>query len=174
MPPIPDITPTLGAADRCPSAVSRSQGWRSPGISATPWGALGRRRHTSPPMFEPSPLRVDQSHGLHTRAHPTPSLACQLHSGRALKTCREGATPDRAPHRLPDVSRVQPQKQTTSQAATGLFDHLIRPLQERRRDRQAEGLGGLEIDDQLRPKPVTWARTGERSGCPRPRPSPRP
>jgi len=28
-----------------------------------------------------------------------------------------------------------------------LLDHLIRPLQERRRDRQAEGLGGLEVDD---------------------------
>src|SRR5258706_13472358 len=30
-----------------------------------------------------------------------------------------------------------------------LFDHLIRPEQERFRDGQAEGLGGLEIDDQL-------------------------
>jgi hypothetical protein len=30
-----------------------------------------------------------------------------------------------------------------------LFNHLIRPLQEGRRDRQAEGLGGLEVDDQL-------------------------
>ena len=30
-----------------------------------------------------------------------------------------------------------------------LLDHLIRPLQERRWDRQAEGLGGLEVDDQL-------------------------
>src|SRR5262247_4141899 len=29
------------------------------------------------------------------------------------------------------------------------FDHLIRPLQERRRDREAESLGGLEVDDQL-------------------------
>src|SRR6476661_8258013 len=29
------------------------------------------------------------------------------------------------------------------------LDDLIRPLQERRRDRQAEGLGGLEVDDQL-------------------------
>src|SRR6266851_796904 len=29
------------------------------------------------------------------------------------------------------------------------LDHLIRPLQERRRDRQAEGLGGLEVDHQL-------------------------
>src|SRR5215470_13776081 len=30
-----------------------------------------------------------------------------------------------------------------------LFDDLIRPLQERRRDGEAEGLGGLEIDDEL-------------------------
>src|ERR1700675_2359422 len=30
-----------------------------------------------------------------------------------------------------------------------LFDHLIRALQERRGDREAERLGGLEIDDQL-------------------------
>src|SRR5260370_25134675 len=36
-----------------------------------------------------------------------------------------------------------------SGASVPLLDHLIRPLQERRRDRQAEGLGGLEVDDQL-------------------------
>jgi hypothetical protein len=30
-----------------------------------------------------------------------------------------------------------------------LLDHLIRPLQERRRDRQAKRLGGLEVDHQL-------------------------
>src|SRR5258707_15389820 len=30
-----------------------------------------------------------------------------------------------------------------------LFDYLIRPQQERLWDRQAEGLGGLEVDDQL-------------------------
>src|ERR1700730_10503633 len=29
------------------------------------------------------------------------------------------------------------------------LDHLIRPLQERRRDRPAEGLGGLEVDGQF-------------------------
>src|SRR5467141_1888068 len=29
------------------------------------------------------------------------------------------------------------------------LNHLIRPLQERRRDRQAERLGGLHVDDQL-------------------------
>src|ERR1700730_6504562 len=34
--------------------------------------------------------------------------------------------------------------------AGALFDHLIRALQERERDRQAEGLGGLEVDDQLK------------------------
>src|SRR6266478_3596132 len=30
-----------------------------------------------------------------------------------------------------------------------LLDHLVRPLQDRRRDRQAEGLGGLEVDHEL-------------------------
>src|SRR5713101_4479913 len=29
-----------------------------------------------------------------------------------------------------------------------LLNHLIRPLEERRRDRQAQRLGGLEVDDQ--------------------------
>jgi hypothetical protein len=33
--------------------------------------------------------------------------------------------------------------------AAELLDDLIRPLQERRRDRQPQGLGGLEVDDQL-------------------------
>ena len=32
---------------------------------------------------------------------------------------------------------------------TELFDHLIRPQQQRRRDGEAEGAGGLEVDDQL-------------------------
>src|SRR5215471_16674554 len=31
----------------------------------------------------------------------------------------------------------------------GSFDDLIRPRQQRRRDRQPESLGGLKIDDQL-------------------------
>src|SRR6476660_6462570 len=31
----------------------------------------------------------------------------------------------------------------------GLLDHLVRPLQERRRDRQAERTGGTLADDQL-------------------------
>src|SRR3989442_9124886 len=33
--------------------------------------------------------------------------------------------------------------------AAALLDHLIRPQQQRRRDREAERLGGLHVDDQL-------------------------
>jgi hypothetical protein len=36
-----------------------------------------------------------------------------------------------------------------SRSGIGLLNHLIRPLQERRWDRQAERPGGLEVDDQL-------------------------
>ena len=36
-----------------------------------------------------------------------------------------------------------------SDSTVASLDHLIRPLQERRRDRQAERLGRLEVDDQL-------------------------
>jgi len=32
----------------------------------------------------------------------------------------------------------------------GLFDHLIRTLQERRRNPEAKGLGGLEIDGEVK------------------------
>ena len=47
------------------------------------------------------------------------------------------------------ASRFQPQKQTTPAAPSGGSDHLIRPLQDRSRDRQAEGLRSLEVDHQL-------------------------
>src|SRR5882672_1463556 len=30
-----------------------------------------------------------------------------------------------------------------------LFNHVIRPQHQRRRDREAKGLGGLQVDDQL-------------------------
>jgi len=47
-----------------------------------------------------------------------------------------------------------------------LLDHLIRPLQERLRDRQAEGLGGREVDDEfesgrLPEEQVFWLRACE-------------
>jgi hypothetical protein len=37
----------------------------------------------------------------------------------------------------------------TNSSGIVLFDHLIRPLQERRRDRQAEGFRGLEVDSEV-------------------------
>ena len=49
------------------------------------------------------------------------------------------------------------------------FDHLIRPLQERRRDRESEGLGGLEVDHQLELRwpfhwQIAWVCTSKDSG----------
>jgi hypothetical protein len=47
------------------------------------------------------------------------------------------------------------------QGASQLLDHLIRPLQERRRDRQAEDLGRLEVDDKVElGKLLRWEATG--------------
>src|SRR5262249_53383851 len=37
----------------------------------------------------------------------------------------------------------------SARGAGGSLDHLIRPRQQRGRDRQPEGLGSLEVDDQL-------------------------
>src|SRR5262252_10945840 len=42
-----------------------------------------------------------------------------------------------------------PRGTTVQGEAHRLLDQLIRPLQHRRRERQAEGLGGLEVDDEL-------------------------
>jgi PAS domain-containing protein len=48
----------------------------------------------------------------------------------------------RAGHRIEHFETVRVTKEP-------LLDHLIGPLQERRRDRQAEGFGGFEVDDQF-------------------------
>src|SRR6202158_3010316 len=45
--------------------------------------------------------------------------------------------------------------------ASRSLDHLIRPLEERLGDRQAEGLGGLEVDDQLE---LRWLLDGQVGG----------
>jgi hypothetical protein len=41
------------------------------------------------------------------------------------------------------------------------LDHLIRPLQQRRRDRQAQGLGRLEVDHELE---FRWLLDRQRGG----------
>jgi hypothetical protein len=53
----------------------------------------------------------------------------------------------RNPHSVADVPR--------------LLDDLIRPQQQRRRDREAEGLGGLEVDDEFEfGRLLDWRSTG--------------
>ena len=47
---------------------------------------------------------------------------------------------------------------STVSGDTLLLDHLIRPLQERLRDGQAEGLGGLEADHQVELRDVGGIR----------------
>jgi hypothetical protein len=53
--------------------------------------------------------------------------------------------------RLAGVKSVSLHRRT--RAARSL-DHLVRPQQHRRRDRQAERLGGLEVDDELEEQSV--------------------
>ena len=52
---------------------------------------------------------------------------------------------------LDGLARAQPAAITTEQRNMRgpSLNHLIRPLQKRWRDRQADGLGGLEVDDQF-------------------------
>ena len=51
--------------------------------------------------------------------------------------------------------------------AHDLLDHLIRPLQQRRRDRQAEGLGRPSIDGQLEDgRTRAWRASAAASGAP--------
>src|ERR1700726_2172893 len=61
-----------------------------------------------------------------------------------LKRC--GPSPPGLKHRPPDRG---PADLDQFEAPLGKLPHLIRPLQERLWDRQAEGLSGLEVDDQL-------------------------
>src|SRR5712664_3626996 len=71
-----------------------------------------------------------------------------------MRRVREWMAGGPPPHGLPFSSAnlqtrgAQPRTALTKPPFSWI-DHLIRSLQERRRDRQAEGLGGLEVDDQL-------------------------
>ena len=70
---------------------------------------------------------------------------------RPLSTCLQSRE-ERYPLAVRAVTRNAGARLSTRGSASGIapsLDHLIRPQQQRRRDRQAEGLGGLEVDDQL-------------------------
>jgi len=60
---------------------------------------------------------------------------------------RGAKRPDQGLHRTRRFIHTRP----PSSSPFALLDHLIRSLQERRRDREAESLGGLEIDDAFEP-----------------------
>src|SRR6266851_30705 len=83
-----------------------------------------------------------------------------------MRRVREWMAGGPPPHGLPFSSAnlqtrgAQPRTALTKPPFSWI-DHLIRPLQERRRDREAEGLGGLEVDDQLG---CSRARSGIKSG----------
>src|SRR5713101_6164939 len=72
----------------------------------------------------------------------------RLASGSSGLRVRSLAGP---PPRAPEGSagRQIPRRSNSDRRNCRLLDHLIRPQEERLRDRQAEGLGGLEVDDKL-------------------------
>src|SRR6266446_2547851 len=86
-----------------------------------------------------------------------------------MRRVREWMAGGPPPHGLPFSSAnlqtrgAQPRTALTKPPFSWI-NHLIRPLQERRRDREAKGLRGLEVDDQLEflgllDGEVGWPRT---------------
>src|SRR5215475_11961129 len=72
--------------------------------------------------------------------------------------CRRGSDAGRwrkrpccGPSRTPCRRRPRRSESAHRNGADPLLDHLVCPRQQRGRDGEAEGLGGLEVDDQLQP-----------------------
>jgi hypothetical protein len=100
--------------------------------------AATSHKPTSRPVALPRPLRVSL----------LPCLADGFLLGRGHRAALERTDQeDSAQNGWQDL----PQRSSSqwAQSSVALFDHLIRPLQERLGDREAEGLGGLEVDDQF-------------------------
>ena len=77
---------------------------------------------------------------------PHPSELVRLKDPRSVSSSRwwTGAAPRRRAARRGAPPPYQP-----GTCGGRSLDQFIRPPQQRRRDREAEGLGGLEVDDQL-------------------------
>src|SRR5712692_9313803 len=63
--------------------------------------------------------------------------------------CADGGRGGGRGRGLASAERLKGSASSTLSRTPSLLDHLIGPLQERRRDREAEGLGGLEVDHEL-------------------------
>ena len=105
---------------------------------AKPRGSAGRRAAGRTPRTLRHP-----SSPHHPRARDRFSAACVPHAPRLTGITRSARGTSAASGRAGPVL-VDP-----SVAESSRPDHLIGAQQDRRRDRQAEGLGGLEVDDQL-------------------------
>jgi len=58
------------------------------------------------------------------------------------------------------VADVQARQNASNSSGGDLLDHLIRPRQQSRRNREAERLGGLEVDDKLELRRLFDAEVG--------------
>jgi hypothetical protein len=77
-------------------------------------------------------------------------LAPQVH---AIQTISQSAPPSRSPQRWWSVKKASSSVSRLIEHGlarmANLLDHLVRPPEQRRRDRQAERLRGLEVDDEF-------------------------
>src|SRR6266852_3288100 len=94
------------------------------------------------------PYRPSGNRSMHSPAPRTPAP-------ETSRVTASRAMPTHAARRRVTASLLDDRHQTTlrfhlwRESRGDSLDHLIRPLQERRRDRQAEGLGRLEVDEEL-------------------------
>src|SRR5262245_40209761 len=142
----------------------------SPGTSSSrSWCAMSR-----PPMRMNSRVADSERSAvvIPNRGRPTPLRSqYNLHCFCPVSTPLIASTPIAeavsrdCPATAPTKTITQPSKRTTElavarpvlifmrpglSAAHDLLDDLVRPRQQRRRDREPEGLGGLEVDDQFK------------------------
>ena len=179
------VTPVmwpLGRAMRSTMVSAGSQAIMTIGIAVVARRAAGARRDPRSPGHRASTGRVPPPARAVARSAPRPSgsptrcsdprpaeitqpLPEGIH-GRGRRGVHWPGRPRAAPSRRLRLGGERRGEETTASGQQGTpagpsLDHLIRPLQERRRDGQAEGLGGLEVDDELE---LVGCSTGRSAG----------
>ena len=131
---------------------------RTPGPPATTMTSTGALTRSVASAGSRSRLPSAHRYSMATfcpSTHPSSRSPCRNASSRRrarASGCRwrdsqsDTPSPPAAPRRRA-ARRAEPEPLGTRGGPS--LDHLIRPLQERRRDREAEGLGGLEVDHEL-------------------------